>query len=45
MAVYLANQIILGNLVYSEVIVKKPTLKTDIDNYLISKNRQDLITQ
>lgn len=43
MATYLANQIILGNLLYAAVIAKKPTLKTDIDSYLISKGRQELI--
>lgn len=43
MAIYLANQIILGNLDYKDVIAKKPTLKIDIDNYLASKDRQDLI--
>lgn len=43
MSEYLANQIILGNLKYADVIAKKPTLKTDIDTYLTSKGRQDLI--
>lgn len=43
MAVYLANQIIMGKLDYATVITKRPDLKDGIDAYLTEKERQDLI--
>ena len=43
MCEYLANQIILGKLEYIIVITKKPELKNGIDEFLIEKNRKDLI--
>lgn len=45
MAEYLGNQIILGKLVYSVVVGKKPELKSAIDTYLIEKDRTDLIVK
>lgn len=45
MADYLAQRIIDGRFTYTEVITKKPNLKTGIDAYLTEKGRQDLITQ
>lgn len=43
MADYLAQRIIDEALAYTNVIAKKPTLKIEIDKYLTSKGRQDLI--
>lgn len=37
MAAYLVNQIILGNLTYTEVVTKRPDLKTRIDAYIEEK--------
>jgi len=45
MTAYLANQIILERLTYSEVITKRPDLKTGIDAELSWRGREDLITQ
>jgi len=45
MADYLGQRIIDGAFTYAYVISKKPTLKENIDTYLIEKDRQDLITQ
>lgn len=44
MAIYLANRIITGALTYDTVITKRPDLKEQIDLYLISVGRSDLIT-
>lgn len=45
MANYLAQRVIDGAYTYEYVITKRPDLKQGIDAYLISKERQDLITQ
>lgn len=45
MVAYLAHRIIDGAYTYDYVISKRPDLKTSIDDYLISKGREDLITQ
>jgi hypothetical protein len=45
MAAYLAQRIIDGAYPYDYVISKRPDLKAGIDAYLISKDREDLITQ
>lgn len=44
MANYYAQRIIDGALDYETVVTKKPQYKEGIDAYLISKDRQDLIT-
>jgi hypothetical protein len=43
MAVYLANRIIAGALDYTLVVTRRPDLKTDIDAFLITQGRADLI--
>ncbi len=45
MAAYLAQRIIDGAYTYDYVIQRRPDLKEEIDAYLISKGREDLITQ
>lgn len=45
MAYYMAQRIIDGVYTYEYVISKRPDLKEGIDAYLISKGREDLITQ
>jgi hypothetical protein len=45
MALYMGQRIIDGVYTYEYVISKRPDLKEGIDAYLISKDRQDLITQ
>lgn len=45
MANYLGQRIIDEIFTYDYVIGKRPDLKTGIDAYLISKGREDLITQ
>lgn len=45
MADYLANQIKEGNLTYSAVIAKKPSLKSDIDAWLSAHGASNLITE
>ncbi|WP_185215599.1 hypothetical protein [Parageobacillus thermoglucosidasius] len=45
MAAYLAQRIIDGAYTYDYVIQRRPDLKKGIDAYLISKGREDLITQ
>lgn len=45
MGAYLGQRIIDGAYTYDFVISKRPDLKADIDAYLISKGREDLITQ
>lgn len=45
MANYLGQRIIDGIFTYDYVIGKRPDLKAGIDAYLISKGREDLITQ
>jgi hypothetical protein len=45
MAVYMGQRIIDGIYSYDFVVSKRPDLKEGIDAYLISKDRQDLITQ
>lgn len=45
MAEYLGNQIILGKLIYSVVVGRKPELKSAIDAYLTEKGRTDLIAK
>ncbi|MEH7481478.1 hypothetical protein V7157_10475 [Neobacillus drentensis] len=45
MASYMGQRIIDGIYTYEYVISKRPDLKEGIDAYLISKGRQDLITQ
>lgn len=45
MAQYLAQRIIDEKFTYNAVIAKYPQLKTDIDAYLVSKDRKDLIAQ
>lgn len=45
MANYLAQRIIDGAYTYDYVISKRPDLKQGIDKYLISQDREDLITQ
>lgn len=41
----MGQRIIDGIYSYDYVISKRPDLKTGIDAYLISKDREDLITQ
>lgn len=43
MADYLAQRIIDGAYTYNYVITKRPDLKSGINSYLTSKERQDLI--
>jgi hypothetical protein len=45
MGAYLGQRIIDGAHTYDFVISKRPDLKNDIDAYLTSKGREDLITQ
>lgn len=45
MAAYLAQRIIDGVYTYDFVIQRRPDLKEGIESYLISKGRDDLITQ
>lgn len=45
MAAYMGQRIIDGAYTYDYVISKRPDLKEGIDAYLISKGREDLITQ
>ncbi|MBW9219417.1 hypothetical protein K1I43_12950 [Anoxybacillus sp. ST70] len=45
MAAYLAQRIIDEAYTYDYVIQRRPDLKEGIDAYLISKGREDLITQ
>ncbi|TWE06394.1 hypothetical protein FB550_102416 [Neobacillus bataviensis] len=45
MADYMGQRIIDGFYTYDYVISKRPDLKTGIDAYLISQEREDLITQ
>jgi hypothetical protein len=45
MAAYLGQRIIDGAYSYEFVIQRRPDLKEGIDAYLISKGREDLITQ
>ena len=45
MATYMAQRIINGFYAYDFVISKRPDLKEGIDEYLIEKGREDLITQ
>ena len=45
MAAYLAQRIIDGAYTYDYVIQRRPDLNEWIDSYLISKGREDLITQ
>jgi hypothetical protein len=44
MAAYLGQRIIDGAYTYDYVISKRSDLKEGIDAYLISKDREDLIT-
>lgn len=44
MAAYMGQRIIDGAQDYAFVISKRPDLKAGIDDYLIQKDRQDLIT-
>lgn len=37
MVVYLVNQIILGKLTYSEIVIARPDLKSKIDDYIDNK--------
>jgi hypothetical protein len=37
MVAYLVNQIVLGNLTYQEVVIKRPDLKVKIDAYIAEK--------
>lgn len=43
MGEYLAQRIIDGKFKYENVIEKYPNLKDEINNYLIGKDRRDLI--
>lgn len=43
MGAYMGQRIIDGVYTYTFVITARPDLKRDIDAYLISKNRADLI--
>ena len=45
MAAYMGQRIIDGVYTYAYVIGKRPDLKAGIDEYLIEKGREDLITQ
>jgi hypothetical protein len=45
MANYMGQRIIDGAYTYDYVISKRPDLKEGIDAYLISKEREELITQ
>ena len=45
MADYMGMRILDGAYTYDYVISKRPDLKQGIDAYLISKDKQDLITQ
>ncbi|MEH7082969.1 hypothetical protein V7139_09575 [Neobacillus drentensis] len=45
MAEYMGQRIIEGKYEYDFVISKRPDLKEGIDAYLISKDKQALITQ
>lgn len=45
MAAYMGQRIIDGAYKYDYVISKRPDLKEGIDAYLISKDREELITQ
>jgi len=45
MAEYLALRIISGALTYTNVVTKRPDLKTAIDENLILKRREDLIVE
>ncbi|WP_273092339.1 hypothetical protein [Clostridium thermopalmarium] len=45
MGAYMATRIMAGVYTYDYVISKRPDLKESIDAYLISKGREDLITE
>lgn len=45
MGAYLGQRIIDGAYTYDYVIERRPDLKEGIDAYLVSKSREDLITQ
>lgn len=45
MGIYMATRIMSGALDYDYVILKRPDLKEDIDNYLIQEGMGHLITQ
>ncbi|CEG29785.1 hypothetical protein [Bacillus sp. B-jedd] len=45
MAAYLGQRIIDGALTYEYVVSKRPDLKEGIDVYLISNEKEDLITK
>jgi hypothetical protein len=45
MGAYMGQRIMDGAYTYDYVISKRPDLKEGIDAYLISKGKQDLITQ
>jgi hypothetical protein len=42
---YLAQRIIDGKFDYVQVVLKYPDLQEVVDDYLISKDREDLITE
>jgi len=44
MAAYMGQRIIDGAYTYDFVISKRPDLKEGIDNYLISKGKEDITT-
>jgi hypothetical protein len=44
MAAYMGQRIIDGAYTYDYVISKRPDLKEGIDNYLILKEKEELIT-
>lgn len=44
MGAYLASRIIQGAYTYDYVISRRSDLKADIDAYLVSQGREDLIT-
>lgn len=44
MAAYMGQRIIDGAYTYDYVISKRPDLKEGIDNYLVSKGKEELIT-
>lgn len=41
--IYLAQRIIDGSLIYTEIVIINPNLKTGIDTYLKAQGREDLI--
>lgn len=45
MAAYMGQRIIDGAQDYTFVVTKRPDLKAGIDDYLILKDRQDLIAE